>query len=121
MSDFGDIELADVWDIEPTIAPEQVAMRLHVLRRAVEQLAGHDLEPFEDLSVRDRDHALRLGSIIADWVVVHEPDNPARLAEFLHDILVPDVAWNGLSGEERQIGIDLMRPILSWLDLEGPR
>jgi hypothetical protein len=124
--EFGDIELADAWDADPTIDPMQVAMRLYELRRAVELLAGRDAGEWEDLSRRDRDDGLAIGVIVVDYVVAHEPDNPARAAEKIHNARrhldggdIPE--WADLTADERQIGIELMTLILLWLQTEGPR
>lgn len=126
MSDFGDIERADTWDAEPTIASEQVAMRLHKLRVQVDNLGGGDTPKWDDLTEPERTLAVAIGQVVVEWISTREPDNPALTAEQIHNVrvylsrgVVPK--WDDLSPDERQIGIDLVRLIIQWLEKEGPR
>ena len=124
MSVFGDIERADTFDADPTIAPEQVAYRLHALRVIVQFLAGRFLERWSQLGDDERDDALAVGAAVARYVHEREPDNPAVLAEMVHDFRVSREGgrtWDDLAGDERQIAIDLLDLVLDWLEKEGPR
>lgn len=123
---FGDIERADVWDADPTIAPEQVARRLHTLRVEVDNLGGTTSPRWTDLDPESQELAEAIGEVVVDWIEVHEPDNPALTARRIHDVrvylsrgVVPP--WDSLAPDEQQIGIDLIRLVIEWLDKEGPR
>ena len=123
---FGDIEEADVWDAEPLIAPEQVAMRLHRLRVEVEQFVGQDGPQWDDLDDEQRELALAIAVVMVRWIAEREPDNPALTAQRIHEVrvylsggVVRD--WDELPGDERQIAIDLVTLIIRWLEREGPR
>ena len=124
MSDFGDIERADTFDADPTIASEQVAMRLHKLRGVVEFIEGRTIDVWRDLSDDERAHVVAGGAAVAEHVGEREPDNPAILAEFVHSVRVDREGgrrWGELSPDERQIAIDLLDLILDWLEKEGRR
>ena len=121
MSDvFGDIELADVWDADPTIDPLQVARRLHSLRVQVDLLAGRQLAPWHDLSTVERDRLTEFAHVIVDRIHEREPDNPALLARRVHEERTIQ-SWDDLSPDEQQIAIDLMDLIVDWLEREGDR
>jgi hypothetical protein len=121
---FGDLEPDDVWDDDPTIAPEQVAYKLHRLRRAVEQLAGRDPGRFDDLSRRDRYDALELGQAVTDYAVANGTADAARAARAIHDLFRPQTGgplWVDLSDDEQAIGVALVAIIFTWLRRQGPR
>lgn len=120
MTDFGDIELADAWDLERRIAPEQLAMRLHRLRVEVDALAGHVTPDWEDVDPDDRDEATAVAVDVVAFVFMREPDNPALLAEHIHESS-NGRPWSALTDDERQIAIDLTILLLEWLEREGPR
>lgn len=127
MTDFGDLEDADVWDAEPTIAPEQVTYRLHALRVEVDRLAGRDPDTWEHLTDDEQALALAIGDVTVAWIAARAGAlNPALLAEQLHTVrvwlargLMP--AWDELAPDERQVGIDVMDLVVTWLEREGPR
>jgi hypothetical protein len=121
--DFGDIELADQWDDEPSIDPLQLAMRLHHLRQVVDFLAGHRTLDWDRLDLDDQDDEIDSADVMVEIIAAREPDNPALLAERVHEIRIHDTdrAWDELTSDERQIAIDLMILILEWLEREGPR
>ena len=121
--DFGDIELADQWDDEPGIDPLQLAMRLHHLRQVVDFLAGHRTLDWDRLDLDDQDDEIDAADVMVEIIAAREPDNPARLAERVHEIRIHDTdrAWDELTSDERQIAIDLMILILEYLEREGPR
>lgn len=123
MSEFGDIELADAWDTERAVDPLQLAMRLHHLRQVVDYLAGHRTDDWDDLSATDRQLALVVATDAVVFVYAREPDNPALLAEHIHETRMQGVGrgWDELTNDERQIAIDLVVLILEWLEREGPR
>lgn len=123
-TDFGDIELADAWDLAPPAA-DQVAYRLHELRRQVNQLTGRDTGDWRQLPHRDQDLMMSLAVVAVEWIILNEPDNPARLAQAVHDArrdlsagAIPP--WDELAGDQRQIAIDLMRLITTWIARQGP-
>lgn len=122
-TDFGDIELADAWDTDRTVDPLQLAMRLHRLRQEVDALAGGRIDDWDDLSGGDRQLALLVATETVIYVYNREPDNPAVLAEHVHESRVNGVgrSWDELTPDERQVGIDLMTLIVEWLEREGPR
>ena len=76
-ADFGDIETADAWDADATIAPEQVTYRLHELRAEVERLGGGDAPAWDDLDADSQTLALAIGTVVVEWIAEREPDNPA--------------------------------------------
>lgn len=126
MSEFGDIERADTWDADPTIAPEQVALRIHDLRVQIDLLGGADTPKFKNLTAVEQQLALAIGTVVVEFIIEQEPDNATVIAEHLHNVrvylsrgVVPK--WDDLSPDERQIGIDLVDLILDWLQKEGPR
>jgi hypothetical protein len=121
--DFGDIELADQWDDEPGIDPLQLAMRLHHLRQVVDFLAGHRTLDWDRLDLDDQDDEIDVAKDMIVLIRNREPDNPALLAEHVHDDRIHDTdrTWDELTSDERQIAIDLMILILEWLEREGPR
>jgi hypothetical protein len=127
MSDFGDIEEADVWDTDPTIDPLQVAMRVHRLRRELDVFVGDLPRPeWDELAPEVRGHGVAVATLAVYWIVQREPDNPALLARHIHEarLDVGDVdlpQWDDLSPSEQQIAIDLTVLILQWLEREGPR
>lgn len=123
---FGDIEESDVWDETPTIAPEQVAMRLHRLRIEVEHLLGEEAPSWEELDEDSQELALAIGVVMVGWIAEREPDNPALTAQQIHNVRVflsggVVRRWEELREDERQIAIDLMTLIIDWLEREGPR
>jgi hypothetical protein len=125
--DFGDYEPADSWDTTTTIAPEQVARRLHRLRRAVELLAGRDPGRWEDLGTDEHDDMLELGAELTRLLEVKPPLEADEIAEELHDqrrILAgadADPEWQDLGDDERALGEALIELIVAWLQREGPR
>lgn len=114
VTDFGDFELGDAWDADPTIAPEQVARRIHRLRRALSELAGDYLEPFDELERRARDDAYAVAERLVALIVAGERD-PHQLGAEIVD------RWLERTDEERQIAIALLEAVLAWLRREGPR
>jgi hypothetical protein len=123
---FGDIELADVWDADPTIAPEQLARRLHSLIAEIDAFGGKNTPAWDDLD----DSTQALGEAIAielvKWILEREPDNPALTAKRIHDVRVflsggVVRPWDELRPDEQQVAIDLVTLILNWLERQGPR
>ena len=112
MTLFGDIERADCFDADPTIAPEQVAYFIHRLRQRVEALAGHELGRWRTLSRRDQDAALLIADRLVDEVEAGNR-NPATIAS-----AVVGLRWPDLTGPERQIAIDIVDLVLDWLAKE---
>lgn len=124
--EFGDIDVDDVWDSDPTIAPEQVTYRLHELRVAIDELAGRPADAWDELTDPEQQLALALGNVIVDWIGTHLSNDPATLAEQLHNVrawlargLIP--AWADLDDDDRQLAVDIMTMIVDWLEREGPR
>lgn len=121
--DFGDYELDDVYDTAPP-DPEQVAIKLHRLRLAVDQLAGaHNLYRWDDLTEPEQELARAIGKSLVDWLVTHDPQ-PVEAARSLHNVrrfiaTSPLPEWDNLSDDERSIGIDLMTLIIRWLKRQG--
>jgi hypothetical protein len=125
-STFGDLEVDDLWDADPTIAPEQLARRLHGLIAAIDEFGGASTPAWDDLD----DETQSLGEAIAvqlvAWILEREPDNPALTAKRIHDVRVflsggVVRSWDDLTAEERQVAIDLVVLILAWLERQGPR
>lgn len=125
--DWGDIELLDVWDAEPRMAPEQVARRLYDLRQQVDLLVGRATPDYDDLDRAHRDEAVSIGSVLVYWIAHREPDNPALTAQRIHEYRrlngpvgrIPP--WDDLPPDFQQLAIDLMTLIIEWLEREGPR
>jgi hypothetical protein len=124
MSDFGDYEADDAYDVEPP-APEQVTYRLHDLRREIDALAGaEDLPTWDELSASEQELALALGDTIVSYIISAEPDEPEALARTLHNARryvassrLP--TWESLAPDDRQVGIALMGLIIGWLRRQG--
>jgi predicted GTPase len=120
--DFGDAELADQWDNEPGIDSLQLAMRLHHLRQVVDLLAGHHTVDWDRLTLNDQDEEESVAVDMILFIRNREPDNPALLAEHVHDARPDsDRTWDELTNDERQIAIDFVVLLLEWLEREGPR
>lgn len=126
MSDttFGDFEVDDAFDHEPP-APEQVAYKLHALRREIDVLAaGAELPAFDDLEPEAQQLALGIGEVIVAFIVERNPDVPEDVARHLHEArrymassrLPP---WEELPADDRQVGIALMALIIEWLRRQG--
>lgn len=126
MTDFGDIELADSWDISAVIAQEQVAYRLHDLIRQVDRLGGGNTPEWDDLSPEAQELGFAIVAVLVDWIINREPDNPAHTAEQVHNVRVwlsrgAIPSWGDLPNDQRQLSIDLMILVIAWLEREGPR
>jgi hypothetical protein len=124
VSDFGDFDLDDAWGVEPP-DEEQVTYRLHELRLALDELAGsHDLPRWDDLTPDEQAMARGIGQMIVRYIIDREPEDATELARTLHNArrfvaTTPLPPWDDLNADERQIGIDLMDVILSWLRRQG--
>lgn len=123
-AEFGDWDDDDALGTEPADV-DQVTYRLHDLRRAIDALAGAaDLPAWDDLSPDAQEMARGIGQVIVDYLVSHDPDDPAMVARHLHDArryvassrLPP---WDDLPADDRQIGVDLMGLIIGWLQRQG--
>lgn len=122
--EFGDITPEDAYDVEGVADPDQVAYRLHELRRYIDQLAGHDPGAFDALDPDEQILALAIGKVIVDWLANTDPDHPERTARQLHNVrrfwsanTMP--AWEDLPDDQRDLAVDLMRQIIDWLRREG--
>lgn len=62
--DFGDIEDDDVFDTDTTIAPEQLARRLHRLRRH----AGRESIDWHDLDEDERRALVEIATRLVEWL-----------------------------------------------------
>lgn len=114
------------WDGAVVVAGEQVTYRLHELRVEIDRLAGRDPDAWDDLTADEQALALAIGDVTVAWIVDHTVDDPAQLAEHLHNVrawlargLLP--AWSELSADERQVAVDVMALVVAWLLSEGPR
>lgn len=123
MSTFGDFEPDDAIDHEPP-APEQVAYRLHELRREIDIIAGRDPGAWDELTADEQTLALSIGETIVRWLMSHPHPTAAPLAESLHNVrrylshnVLP--AWADLEPDHRQLAIDIMQLILDWLRRQG--
>lgn len=121
---FGDIEPDDVVTAGGEPAPEQVAYRLHELRRCVDQLAGQDPGAFDVLEPEEQTLALAIGGVIVDWLRTTDPDQPQDTARQLHNVrrywsggAMP--AWEDLPPDHRAMAVDLMTELFDWLRAEG--
>lgn len=122
--EFGDIEPDDVWCADGDPDPEQVAYRLHELRRYIDQLACQDPGAFDDLDPDEQTLAVAIGVVIVDWLVNTDPDHPELTARQLHNVrrywsgnAMP--TWDELPDDHRDLAVDLMRQIIDWLRAEG--
>jgi len=95
-------------------------MRLHHLRQVVDFLAGHDTLDWDRLDLDDWDEEVAVAVDMILFIRNREPDNPALLAEHVHESR-NGRPWDDLTNDERQIAIDLMTLIVEWLEREGPR
>lgn len=121
---FGDIEPADAWCAEGEPAPEQVAYRLHELRRVIDQLAGQDPGAFDELKPAAQELALAIGQVVVDWLRSTDPDLAADTARQLHAVrrywsgnTLP--AWEALPEDHREVAVGLISDLLDWLAREG--
>ncbi|MDF2732658.1 MAG: hypothetical protein K0S92_1291 [Desertimonas sp.] len=64
MSDFGDIEPEDSYDVETVLDPEQVARRLQELR--VEH--GDELTPWDELSNEQKARRIAILAALIGWL-----------------------------------------------------
>jgi hypothetical protein len=120
---FGDFEADDAVDHEPP-APEQVAYRLHDLRREIDLATGRDPGSWDDLTEEEQNLALSIGETVVQWLLSHPNPTPEGLAESLHNVrrylshnVLP--AWDDLDDDHRTLAVDLMRIILEWLRRQG--
>lgn len=129
MSEFGDIDTLDVYDSEPTIAPEQVTRRLHELRAYINERAGVDTAQFDQLTDREQALAHAIGETITDWFVAHPADSAEQMAIELHNVrryfaslvgqrLEP---WDDLDADHRDVAVAVAQAVVDWLHAEGPR
>jgi len=123
---FGDLELDDVWDETPLIAPEQLAMRMHSLIQEIDAFGGADSPAWDDLDLSTQDLAIAIAVPLVEWIRDREPDNPALTARHIHDVRVflsggVVRPWDDLAPDEQQVAIDLVTLILDWLERQGPR
>lgn len=126
MTDFGDFDLADAYDEDPTIASEQVTYRLHEMRVALEILAGRDADDWDLLLPVERELALGIGEAVVGWIYLRVDNDPEDLAMYLHNVRVffgpPSFpSWEELSAEERHVAVAMMEGLVDWLETEGPR
>jgi hypothetical protein len=63
VTDFGDYEPDDAYDPAPA-DPEQVARKIHTLRREVED----DLPAWEDLDPVDQERKLLIAYVLLEWL-----------------------------------------------------
>jgi hypothetical protein len=121
---FGDVDADDVFAAEAPPAPEQVAYRLHALRRELDVLTGRDPGRWEDLTAAEQSLALSIGVVIVEWLATHDPDDPTAAARSLHEVrrylthgvLAP---WDDLTADERALAVDVMTLVFAWLRRQG--
>jgi hypothetical protein len=124
VTDFGDFDPDDAWGVEPP-DEEQVTYKVHELRLALDDLVGSfDLPRWEDLDPDAQAMARALGVAIVNYIITYEPETGEQLARTLHEArryvaTTPLPAWEDLSPDDRQVGIDLMQVILDWLQRQG--
>jgi hypothetical protein len=68
LSNFGDIEEADVYSAEGQADPASIARRLHETRQELEALRGRSLPDFDILSEEEREVAIKIMIIIVAWL-----------------------------------------------------
>ena len=123
-TEFGDIELEDLWDNEPP-APEQVAYRIHESRLLFAHLTDDDsIADFFDLPEEEQEAGLVVGEFTVAWISEHPLSEAPRLAEHLHEVqrfLSTDriPAWESLTEDQRVVGASIGAHIADWLGLEG--
>ena len=124
-AEFGDIERADTWDADPTIAPEQVAARLYKLRSVIDVLSGRsNPPPWHELPEDERLRLEFVGRVFAERLDQRSADDPDRLARYVHTARIAQEggpSWDELSPDERHIAVELTELIVEWLEKEGPR
>lgn len=122
MSLFGDLELADVFDTAPP-APDQVAYRIHRIRRYLDRLAGTDPGDFFDMTRREQDRAFDVADDIVTWVADHAPTLRADLPRAVHEFyfaLDPSVpAWDDLAPDLVTVAEAIARELADWLIRQG--
>jgi hypothetical protein len=120
---FGDWEPDDSLDTEPP-APEQVAYKLHALRREIDALTGPEGLTWDQLTIQEQQLGVAIGQAIVNYIVMADPDVPEDAARNLHNVrrflasstLPP---WEDLSPDDRRVGIALMELIINWLQRQG--
>ena len=122
MTDFGDIELDDIYADEGEPDPLQVAIRLHELRSAMLVLAGYEpLPPWHVyLKAHLEEQAAEHYTITVDGL----RDLPWKLAELIHEIRRSAVdpglpAWEELPPDARELAVHLVKLVVAWLVREG--
>ena len=119
--EFGDFEPEDAYAHDGEPEPLQLAIRLHELRSALVELAGHDKLP----AWSDYDRREHEVDAADQWVELLSPDaQPEELAIAIHDERVELVdggldEWDELSPDARRLAIHIATEILGWLIRQG--
>ena len=118
---FGDFDVEDAYDTEPA-DPEQVARKLHSYRVLIEQLAGNEIAPYDELARRDLDDINFVGEAIVEFVGDHEP-NDEGLAQAIHEAgrerRIGDDEWDDLPDDHKRFAVAIARLIGAWLIRQG--
>jgi hypothetical protein len=120
---FGDTEAADAYASDGVADPHQVGNRLHEYRVELGALTGAVIDRYERLTLEARALVDALGAALVDlW---HASHTPAVIAAAFHEVrrflAGPDVvpAWEDLPADQRELAVDLLELIVSWLAREG--
>jgi hypothetical protein len=118
---FQDFEADDALDHAPP-APEQVAYRIHRIRRYLSRLAGNDIGDFFDMTDEEQTHALQVGEDIVAFVTSHDPSERAKLARVIHEARAEQddlPTWAELDESSRAVAEALAKVLAEWLIREG--
>jgi hypothetical protein len=119
--EFGDYVTEDAYDTAPP-DPEQVAYRIHRIRRYLSQLAGNDIGDFFAMSEAEQSMAVQVGQDIVSWVVAHDPKDRAKLARVIHDSRAAQddlPPFAALDPTRRAVAEAIAKALSDWLIRQG--
>jgi hypothetical protein len=121
--EFGDFDDDDAFGVEPA-DPEQVAIKLHQLRREIDVITGRDPGQWEELTDDERELAQAISTVVIQWIASHPNPDAEGLARELHNVRVYlshglIEPWDDLDPLQRELAVDLMAIILDWLRRQG--
>ena len=116
---FGDFDVEDAYDTV-SADPDQVGRKLHGYRVLVEQLAGHTIPAYDELSHADRDRLGGIGEVIVEYAAAHDPDN-LELSRTIHGAarLPGSPMWDLLPVDHKRLAIALAGLIAAWMQRQG--
>jgi hypothetical protein len=118
MFEFGDTEPDDVFDPNGVPDPEQVARRIHELRRYFEEKARHAVPPpYDDLSGDERSIAVVIAEVFLTWI----DQGIEKAVEQVHEVTLYLRGQPRMppTQEEQSVGETILEEVRDWLVREG--